>query len=279
LILKSIPFRLPKYKETKAGLSILSRTYFLALIKKFIWRLPDAHVNYSEVAYDVYGSYGVPRKKIFITVNSPDTDRLLPIYDRLSSETDGDQVHPQRFIHVGRLVEWKRVDMLLIALAGLKKKYPDADLLVIGDGPQDEFLRRLAKTLGVEDSVQFLGGIYDPVVLGKCLLSSAVYVLGGMGGLSINEAMCFGRPIVCSVCDGTEKYLVKDGINGFYFQEGDHWSLFEKIDYLFSRPELCKEMGQKSLDIIRNEINIHTVVRGYLQAFEYVTGQRIPHER
>jgi glycosyltransferase involved in cell wall biosynthesis len=275
LILKSIPFRVPRYDVAKTGVRKLSRAFIRVWLNRFFWRLPNAHVNYIEDAYDIYGSYGVPREKIFITYNSPDTDRLLAVHETLLAERCKNQTRPHRFIHVGRLVEWKRVDLLLIALAGLKKKYPDADLLVIGDGPQSSALRNLAKTLGIDDSVQFLGGIYDPVELGRYLMSSAIYVLAGMGGLSINEAMCFGLPVICSVCDGTEKYLVKDGINGLFFREGDPWTLFEKIDFLFSRPEVCIQMGKKSLDIIREEINVHTVIRGYVRAFEFVTGKKL----
>jgi glycosyltransferase involved in cell wall biosynthesis len=106
--------------------------------------------------------------------------------------------------------------------------------------------------------------------LGKYFLASAVYVLAGMGGLSINDAMAFGRPIVCSVCDGTEKQLVYEGENGMYFKNGDGKDLTDKLRYLFKNPELVKKMGEHSTDIIKNKINIHTVIKGYLDAFTYV---------
>jgi glycosyltransferase involved in cell wall biosynthesis len=88
-----------------------------------------------------------------------------------------------------------------------------------------------------------------------------------MGGLSINEAMCFSKPVVCSVADGTEKRLVREGYNGHYFESGSLDSLQEVIKKLFSNPEMIMKMGQRSREIIEKEINIHTVLGNYMEAF------------
>lgn len=252
----------------------IGRRYVEAEIahKRERYLLPDAHVDYVEEAFDLFGSYGVPAERIFIIYNSPDTDRLLAANEELRQA--GVEKNPHRLIHVGRLVEWKRVDLLLQALAQLKPKYPDADLLVIGYGPKQAEWTELARRLGLESSVTFLGGVYDPKVLGRHMLSSGIYVLAGMGGISINEAMCFGMPVICSVCDGTEKKLVRDGFNGFYFRNGDGEDLAAKIDAIFANPALAEKMGRNSLKIIREEMNIQTVIRGYMRAFHYVTGNR-----
>ena len=61
---------------------------------------------------------------------------------------------------------------------------------------------------------------------------STVYVLAGMGGLSINDAMCFSLFVICLVCDGTEKDLVADGVNGYFFKEGDANDLVDKISLI-----------------------------------------------
>jgi glycosyltransferase involved in cell wall biosynthesis len=242
---------------------------------RFFFRFPDAHVNYVEAARDIYGSYGVQRRRIFITYNSPDTDRLAAIRDALLKESSPPVVHARRLIHVGRLVRWKRVDMLIEAVAVLATRYPDVELLVVGDGPDRPALERLAQDRGVSARVRFVGGVYDARDLGRHLLSSVVYVLAGMGGVSLNDAMAFGRPVVCSICDGTEKHLVRDGHNGLLFAEGDAEDLRCKIEYLFQHPDRCERMGQNALETVRDEINIHTVLRGYLEAFAFVTGRRI----
>jgi glycosyltransferase involved in cell wall biosynthesis len=224
-----------------------------------------------EEGREVYGSYGVPPERTFVTFNSPDTDRLLAARDQIQRE-GAPRKNLQRLIHVGRLIAWKRVDLLLRALAGLCVDYPDIEVAVVGSGPQEKEWRELAADLGVAARVSFLGGVYDPVELGRELMRSGIFVLAGMGGLALNDAMCFGLPVVCSVCDGTEKRLVEEGVNGLFFREGDAGDLEAKLRLLLESPDRCEEMGRRSLEKIRNEVNIHTVVERYVEAFEYVLG-------
>ena len=95
-----------------------------------------------------------------------------------------------------------------------------------------------------------------------------------MGGLSINEAMCFSKPVVCSVADGTEKRLVREGYNGHYFESGSLESLQKVIEQLFAHPENVTLMGQRSREIIEKEINIHSVLGNYMEAFQWAVASR-----
>lgn len=290
LILKSIPFQYSTFEEMMLQIngasvdiaslpswvnSLLRRLGLIRFVKrgalavkKFALNFPEAHVNYVE-AYEYWDSYGISRERIFITRNSPDTDMLFLTREKLEAEQPILPPNPHRLLHVGRLVEWKRVDMLLRAFARIKGRFPGSELLVIGSGPEEEKLKNLALDLQLGSSVSFLGGVYDQQLLGHYYLSSSLYVLAGMGGLSINEAMCFGLPVLCSVCDGTEKVLVREGINGMYFKEGDENDLVEKITWFFEQPNTLQKMGRHSEEIIRSEVNIRTVLKGYVDAVEY----------
>lgn len=284
IVLKNIPFRFPPYKNPfqklkeqlgKARLSFAElRRYKRQIINDFLEKwfytyVHDAHVCYVEKAYELYPTYGVNPNSIFITYNSPDTDFLLETNEKAKRLPPILPSNPHRLIHIGRLVDWKRVDLIIRAVHELKEKFPQIEFLVAGFGPQEDEWKKLAIDLGVQDRVIFLGGVYDYLLLGQYLHSSTIYVLGGMGGLSINDAMCFEKPIVCSICDGTEVKLVKEGINGLYFSEGDHKDLADKIEQIFLNPDLAKKMGQNSISIIKNEINIQKVLEGYTKAFEY----------
>lgn len=239
-------------------------------IKKQILNFCDAHVDYVEEAYDIFGSYGVKKDRIFIIYNSPDTDILFSVRDKIETQDPILPPSDYRLLHVGRLVKWKRVDLLIQSLQLVRSKYEKTELCIIGTGPEEQSLRKLAKNLGVQDSVHFLGGIYDPEVLGKYLQSATLYVLAGMGGISINDAMIFGKPVICSVCDGTEKKLVVEGYNGLFFEEGNLLSLTNAIQELFGNKLLIAKMGENSTQIIKEKININTVIDGYRKAFEFV---------
>lgn len=248
--------------------------FILFWVASFLRRLnlplADAHINYIDEAYEIIGSYGVPSEKIFVISNSPDTDELLAAFETVKKQPTILPENPYRLIHVGRLVKWKRVDLMIEAVQKLRSKFPKIELVVVGFGPELEPLKIYAEKMGVADAVQFVGGVYDSVSLGQYLHESAVYVLGGMGGLSINDAMCFAKPIVCSVADGTEKRLVREGENGYYFKNGDANDLARVLELLLGDTERIKVFGKRSLDIIQNEINIHTVIEGYKNVFEFV---------
>lgn len=93
-------------------------------------------------------------------------------------------------------------------------------------------------------------------------------------GLSINEAMSFGLPILCSVCDGTEKVLVRVGVNGRYFRDGDENDLVDKITWFFEHTHDLQQMCLRSDEIIRHEVSIDTVIHGYMEALKYVVQQK-----
>jgi len=255
LIYKDIPFRLPKYEDAithftnlQAGIngSWLKKQIFKVAasvyrnISKKLYQRFDAHVNYVEEARNVFGSYGVDQEKIFITYNSIDNEVINDRKQKVLSLPPILPDNPYRIFHVGRLIEWKRVNMLVDAVHKLKEKYPRIELLIIGNGPLQENLEKQVESLSLASHVNFLGAIYDQELLGQC----------------------------------TEKHLVKDGYNGKIFEDGNMDSLAEAIDYMLSDVERTKKMGQNSQEIIDNHINVHTVINGYLEAFNYVTDNK-----
>jgi glycosyltransferase involved in cell wall biosynthesis len=281
LVSKEIPFQVPHYNEAisyylqgggvtennqahQKNKSILARIKFMIVreTRRLFSNLVDAHINYLDEAVAMHASYGVPGEKVFVTANSPDTDALLATANELKDV----QANPFRLLHIGRLVKWKQVDVLIEATLALRAKYPQTELSIVGDGPELANLKEQA--LGY-DFIRFHGGIYDPKELGKITCESGIYVLAGMGGLSINEAMCFSKPVVCSVADGTEKRLVREGYNGHFFESGSVASLTSVIEKLFTDPAQIEVMGKRSREIIEKEINIHTVLGNYMEAFRF----------
>jgi glycosyltransferase involved in cell wall biosynthesis len=286
LISKEIPFQVPHYNEAisyylqgggvtennqahQKNTSILARVKFMIVreTRRLFSNLVDAHINYLDEAVLMHASYGVPAEKVFVTANSPDTDALLATANQLKNV----QANPYRLLHIGRLVKWKQVNVLIEAAISLHAKYPQTELSIVGDGPELEALK--AQAAGY-DFIQFHGGIYDPKVLGQITCEAGIYVLAGMGGLSINEAMCFSKPVVCSVADGTEKRLVREGYNGHFFVSGSVASLTSVIEKLFADPAQIAVMGKRSQEIIEKEINIHTVLGNYMEAFKFAIAKR-----
>lgn len=296
LVIREIPFQTPPYGQIRdyfrqhpmydEGMRLLStgkafylRQWLTARIRKYCYARVAGTLNYSTAAYDILPSYGIKREQIHVTYNSTDTEALWREKAAVLAAPALLPPSERRLLHIGRLVKWKRVDLLIEAFARTLTQYPDAELVIVGNGPELDNLKKQAASLGLplrskeengvdgRGCVRFIGAVYDPKELGAYMNEATVYVLAGMGGLSINDAMTYALPVVCSVCDSTERDLVTDGRNGLFFRDGDADSLTEKILQLLASPQECRRMGQESERIIREQINIDTVSERYLKAF------------
>jgi glycosyltransferase involved in cell wall biosynthesis len=125
------------------------------------------------------------------------------------ARTDGDQsrVRP-RFAFVGRLIDWKGVDMLLQATARALHDQ-DLELHIVGDGSIRSQLETLAVTLDLNEHVTFHGFIPQdqcPTLLADCdalVLPS----LWECGGAVVLEAMAMGLPVIATKWGGPADYL------------------------------------------------------------------------
>lgn len=300
LVIREIPFQTPPYGSIctyfaqhpmySEDMRLLSRgplfylrQWVTAHLRRYCYSRAAATLNYSTAAYDILPSYGVKRDHIFVTYNATDTDALWRERTAVLAAPPLLPPSERRLLHIGRLVKWKRVDLLIDAFSRVVTHYRDAELLIVGDGPELPALKQQAVQLNLpvcEDwstacpgGVRFVGAVYDPKQLGACMNESTVYVLAGMGGLSINDAMTYGLPVICSVCDSTERDLVTNGQNGFFFREGDADSLAVRIGQLLASPELCRQMGKASERLIREHINLDSVAERYAQAFQRIIAE------
>jgi len=105
---------------------------------------------------------------------------------------------PRKLVFVGRLTPQKGLDVLIKALARARREVPDLRVVMVGDGPEMESLRRLAWRLGQAEAVSFVGWRDDV----EAFLSRAeLFVLPSRWEghpLALMEAMAVGLPAVAS---------------------------------------------------------------------------------
>jgi len=136
-------------------------------------------------------------------------------------------------ISVGRLVPRKGYAFALEALANISS--PGCHYLVIGDGPEEQSLKNIARQLHVEDMVTFLGFLPDELKF-QYLSASDIYVLPSVHegfGICLLEAMHCGLPIV-STDEGGQTDILIDGRNALLVPPGDSIALSEKIRQLLN---------------------------------------------
>jgi len=119
------------------------------------------------------------------------------------------------FCTISRLSKGKRLDLLINAAEILRKGNCVFRLLIIGDGEERRRLQQMIRARGLEGTVVLLGYLPHPAAL-RILASADCYVSASKSegyGLSIAEAVSYGKPIIASYFKGIEE-LVRDKENG-----------------------------------------------------------------
>jgi glycosyltransferase involved in cell wall biosynthesis len=109
-----------------------------------------------------------------------------------------------RLLYVGRLLEWKGVDIALLAVSRIKRVNPRIRLTIVGQGPARAKLEAFTCQLGLEDTVQWVGWqpqwrLAEYYRAADALLFPS---LRDSGGMVVLEALAQGLPVVCTDLGG-----------------------------------------------------------------------------
>lgn len=232
-----------------------------------IERKCDAQLCYSSYAKEYYNYIGIPDEKIFVAVNVVDTDRIAAKTASEQFKNAKSIRHPFTVLFVGALEPNKKVDMLIKAFGKFVEKRSDAQLDIVGKGGSYDSLKQLKEDLNIKN-VTFHGQVIEG--LETYYAKADVFVLPGLGGLAISEAMAYGLPVIASVGDGCEVDLIKNGENGFRNPKLDEDDIVNYLCQMYDNPDLLEGMKKTSLEIIEQEHNVHTYINAISQAIHYV---------
>lgn len=209
----------------------------------------------------------VSKNKMTLVNNAIDTSKINSAYKKLRAENSPKNKYG--IVFIGRLIPRKKIERLIEAFARVNERYPESTLSIIGDGPFKNDLENMVRKLNLEDRVKFLGGIYDDNILAEHLYRNSLFILPDVGGLSFNTAMAAGLPIIHTYADGTEEDLIKEGVNGWFFN-GTTKDLIKKINIAFSDMGKLRNMGEVSERLITGTFNLENMVNGYVSVIEKI---------
>lgn len=151
-------------------------------------------------------------------------------------------------IFVGRLIELKRVNIILQAWAEIVKSHPQARLCIVGDGSLKEDLCRLAKQLGIAEVVNFVGHVSD--VQSYLAMAKILIIASRCEGFpaAIVEAMCCGL-VPVSTPVGAIVDIITDGENGLLFPVDDVSALTRCIKRLLDDNQLYERLRKKVIEL------------------------------
>lgn len=178
---------------------------------------------------------------------------------------------PSLILGVGRLVYYKGWEFLIEAMAKKEMKLlPKAKLLIIGQGPLEEKLKKLIKYFNLEDKVFIIEPVPD---LRPFYEACELFVLPSVAiseafGLVQLEAMSFGKPVINTDLETGVKEISLNEISGLTVRPQNADALAKAIYRILSNPELKARFGRQAKERIEESFDNKTFIDKVIKVFE-----------
>ena len=229
---------------------------FLKPLIKNIWTDAKAVVANSQGLKELALNTS-PSQEIGVIYNGIDVSEFEPNFD----STSDDEI---RVVCVSRLIERKGINYLIEAVEKLKDK--QIQLILVGEGNQEDTLKKLVDDLKISDKVDFKGYV-DHDQIAEIYRNSDIFVLPSLNeGMSnaLLEALAAGLPVIVTDTGGTSELL--DG-NGVLIPMGDSDAITEAIRGFADDPEGRLQMGLRSREIAEG-MSWNSVSKAYVEVYE-----------
>ncbi len=241
--------------------------FYISLIKHIqglTLRHADMVTTPSQYLRDaIVRAYGIRPNRALVNYNATENAEILPIKG---------EKRKHQIVATARLVEWKGIDGIIRAVVLLKDRYPLINLLVAGDGPDEEKLKTLVGKLGVEAHITFLGRV-SRAETWHIRKTSEVYVLNSTyEGLphTVLTSFSAGIPTVATNIPGTNEAVIHEK-TGLLVPVGDVSALAEMIARLFEDEALCTRLVQNAEQIIIEKFSWESHLNLLLKIFKDLT--------
>jgi len=236
----------------------------LRSFEKKLMKRSDALIAVSKYTVnELVELYGINKKKINVIYNGVDVEKFKPRSKKKELRREfGLEEDKKVVLFVGRLYHRKGLEILLHSIPPVFKEFSKVKFVISGTGfKQKELdLRKLAKELGIEEAVTFLGYVPDEK-LPRLYSASDIFVLPAKYEnfpFAILEAQSTGLPVISTKVGGIPEFLV-DNKNGFIIDPGNSNQLTQKLLILLQDPKLAKNMGNYGRRLIEERFDWHLI--------------------
>ncbi len=230
--------------------------------RNLIYRINPARLlAVSEFTKRELVSLGAKADNIHVTFNGVDLQRFDP------DVVKGDQVRNEFNLgegpvigHVGNFSGWKGQELLVRSAAELRQRFPNLRFVLVGKGPALNAAQKLARELGVEDTVVFPGFRRDIPEFQACFdIYCQPSTQGEMFPNAIIEAMAMRNCWIGSNLSGLGE-LSAAGDAGDLVAPGDQDGLTRAICSLLERPDAIESRGIAARQFVEDNLTIAKVV-------------------
>lgn len=180
-------------------------------------------------------------------------------------------------LFVGRIIEWKGVDVLIHAVQLVSVNYPDVLLTIIGEGPCRKKYENLVRKIGFDKIIHFPGKVSDRQ-LKEAYLKSDLFILPSreknsvvMEGLGVVllEAMAVGVPVIGSNTGGIPD-IIEDNVNGLLVPPDNPEALAKAILQIFDNPSMAEQFRKTGLKTVKTRFSWDIISEQFADIYKTV---------
>jgi glycosyltransferase involved in cell wall biosynthesis len=206
-----------------------------------------------------------------LAVNGVSRRKVIPLFTTMVPKVGSGHDGRRRVVFAGRLVAPKGVGVLVRAARAV-----DAEFVICGDGWRMQWMRKLARKLGVQERLRFTGWLGGED-LARELAEASVVVIPSVWpepfGLVGIEALAAGRPVVASSTGGIGDWL-EDGVSGLCVRPGDPRALARALNELLADPARQRAMGEAGKRMVARRFSGETHCAALIDAYQAARSTR-----
>ncbi|MCB1778300.1 MAG: glycosyltransferase, partial [Candidatus Competibacteraceae bacterium] len=261
--------------------------HYLPFLPKSVWRAVarqfsrrqcnhlDGLVAPSRAMREILAQYGVRTRMRVIPTGIPGGD--LPEGDGAAFRVQHDIHHHQpALVFVGRVAFEKNIEFLLRVTHELKRTtHPHIVLIIAGEGPAKNRLRRLGSTLGLEENLRFINYLARSADLSSCYQAGDAFVFASRTetqGLVLLEAMSLGVPVVSTAVMGTCDILAAE--QGALIAEEDIGHFAAQVRRVLDDAALRRRLGEEGR-VYARQWNARGLAEALLAFYQDLLDQRL----
>ena len=255
-------------------------------IRLYYLKKSDAVIVYGKKDREKLSQF-IPAKKIFVAVNTLDTDKLISIRKELEKvgkrniKRDLNINYRYNLVFIGRLLEDKHPDHLIAAVKKLHDNgIIDLALHFIGDG---EFMESLNYMVQKENlsNIYFYGSIYDELLIGKYLYMADLMVMPGYVGLSVIHSFCYNLPVITYATGSRGPFhspeidYIINNETGYQLKSHNISHLADTIANFLNDKNKMEEMKNIIGKRVSEEWSLDKMVQGFDKCITYVNNEKV----
>lgn len=251
--------------------------------RNLLARLSNGYIFYSESNKQKYLDMGISSKKLFVAKNSINVAQIIEYTKTWGKELVSDfkknnHLKAFTFLSIGRMIQRKQLDWLLMAGKKMIDDGCDIQIVIIGNGEMMDQLVELSQQLNIQDKLVFTGKLVGIENIGPWFMSADVVVAPSQVGHLATESHAYGKPIILSnnkSLQGPESEILINEETGLLYKHGDIDDLSSKMTKLYLNPNLKSVYFDRCQQRAEEFASTSIMVNGFINAIETLSNNAL----